>query len=383
MSLVPIKDLPGALAEARCEGMGEVHLLGLGTALPPHMVGTTQVAHFLSQIAFAQGAPASFGTKVERLVRASGVEHRYTVLADYQATDPADFKFFPKSWDLSPMPSTGARMALYQAEVVPLAEAAARRALADAKIDPKRVTHLIVTSCTGFFAPGPDVALIERLGLSPDVERTIVGFMGCYAGITGLRSAERIVRAYPDAVVLEVAVELSSIHVQRTLELRAALPNLLFGDGAGAAVFAGHGPSLGRVLGGASRVVPEYQASMTWTIGDDGFVMHLDAEVPEAIEAATLPFVAALLERHGLSKDGVKGWAIHPGGRRIVTAAGEALGLNEADLVPSLQTLRDIGNVSSATIFFVLERMRARRGPVLALAFGPGLTLEGALLHLG
>lgn len=363
--------------------MGDVHLLGLGTALPPHAVGTAQVAHFLSQIAFAQGAPASFGAKLERLVRASGVERRYTVLPDYQATDPADFRFFPRSWDLSPLPTTGARMALYQAEVVPLAVAAAQRALADAQVDPMQVTHLVVTSCTGFFAPGPDVALIERLGLSLDVERTIVGFMGCYAGITGLRAAERIVRAYPDAVVLEVAVELSSLHVQRTLELRAALPNLLFGDGAGAAVYGGRGKGLGRVLGGASRVVPEHQSAMTWTIGDHGFVMHLDAQVPEAIESAALPFVAALLERHGLGKDDVQAWAIHPGGRRIVTAAGQALGLGDLQLAPSLETLRDIGNVSSATIFFVLERLRAQRGPVVALAFGPGLTLEGALLHLG
>lgn len=365
--------------------MGEVYLLGLGTALPRYAVGTGQVAHFLSQVARARGASPSITAKLARLIKSSGINQRHSVLADYRQEDPGAFTFFPKNWALEPLPTTGARMDVYRDEAPRLGAVAAERALARAGVDPRRVTHLVLTSCTGFVAPGPDVALVERLGLSASVERTIIGFMGCYAGLTGMRVSEQIVRADPQAVVLEVAVELSSLHVQPKTELRDTLPNLLFGDGAGAAVYGAERPGRTRVLGAGSQLVPEHQAAMTWTIGDHGFHMHLAPEVPEAIEAETGAFVDRLLGRRGLARASVAGWAIHPGGRRIVAAAGQALGLDPSALTASLETLRDVGNVSSATIFFVLERLQQAqvRGVVVGLAFGPGLTLEGALLDLG
>jgi alkylresorcinol/alkylpyrone synthase len=185
-------------------------------------------------------------------------------------------------------------------------------------------------------------------------------------------------------VVLEVSVELSSLHVQPHSELRALLPNLLFGDGAGAAIWSAE-EGLGSYLGGASFISPDSTAAMTWRIGDHGFEMFLSPDVPEALEVATPTFVEKLLAPHGLDRGRIAGWAIHPGGKRIVESVGRALDLDAAALAPSLETLRDVGNVSSATIFFVIEALRARalRGPIVLLAFGPGLTLEGAVVDLG
>ena len=370
-----------------------VTLLGLGTALPEHSADETQIARFLGRVLRASSPPDRSARRLallERVLRGSRIRRRYSVLPDYNENDPERFRFFPPNWELEPFPTTQRRMAVYEPASVSLAAGAAGAALGDAGFAADDVTHVVITTCTGFFAPGPDVMLVRRLGLRPTVERTIVGFMGCYAGFNGMRTAAQIVGADPDAVVLLVSVELCTLHFQRRDDPDFIVANALFGDGAAAAVFGApgrHGPGRLRLLGALSAVQPETLDQMTWRVGNHGFEMRLSIEVPRLLRGAIHPFVGTLLDAAGVDRDAVGGWAIHPGGPAIVEQVGDALDLEAAELAPSLEVLRDHGNMSSPTVFFVLDELLRRRatggpadGPIVALGFGPGLTLEGAVL---
>lgn len=353
-------------------------LCGLGTAVPRHSAGQRQICRFLTRVTGIDS--------LKKLYAASGIARRHSVLADYGENDPRDFAFFPKNWALEPFPSTAARMAVYERCSVELAESAARRALAESGVPARRVTHLIVATCTGFFAPGPDIALIERLGLPGDVRRAVIGFMGCYAGFNGLRAADDIVRADPGAVVLQICVELCSLHFQKRPRPDLQVANALFADGASAAVYAAaapsEGPGLADVLASHGRIAPGTIDQMSWRIGDTGFEMSLDRRVPRSLKRHAPIFVEELLRRAGQSASAAAGWAVHPGGRKIVEEVRDALGLSEEDVASSFEILRDYGNMSSPTIFFVLDReLRRRRGCVVAMGFGPGLTMEGAVLR--
>lgn len=358
---------------------GQAHLAGIGSAQPPNRVEQAQVARFLGRIAEAQGARSGFVRMLERMSERSGIQHRASVLSDYGADDPTDFEFFPRNWALDPFPGTRARLAAYEREVVDLASQAARKALGQANQAPSEITHLVVSTCTGFFAPGPDVRLIDALGLPSSTRRTLVGFMGCYAGFNALRTAMEIVEGDPDSSVLVVAAELCSLHLQRELDISTYVSNLLFADGAAAAVVTGRS-GRARLLRSHTRVFPNTQDQMSWRIGDHGFVMNLGPEVPRHLEASVLPFVDELLKPTPWSRNDVKGWPVHPGGRRVLEAVRQALGAD--DLPESYDVLARCGNMSSATILFVLEQSLRRPGLQAALGFGPGLTMEGLLLEV-
>lgn len=372
-------------------------LHGIGTATPPHSAAQADVGAFMARVVAAAAERAAPGGRpprgarlIRRLYAESGIARRHSVLADYARDDPAAFAFFPPNWALDPFPTTAARMARYREASVDLGAAAAAAALADAGVAAAEVTHLVVTTCTGFFAPGPDIELQRRLGLSPAVARTVIGFMGCNAGFNALRTADEIVRGRPEAVVLQLCVELCSLHFQRDDAAETLIANCLFADGASAAVWAGAGRGGGRarVVATRSAVDADSGDQMGWRIGDHGFVMTLSDRVPDTLARAIGPFVAGLRAAGGRAAGAAAGWAVHPGGRRIVEGIGRALGLGEGDLVSAYDVLRDFGNMSSATILFVLERELARLGPeaagdVVALGFGPGLSLEGALLRVG
>ncbi len=361
-------------------------LYGLGTALPATSSSQQAVMRFMTAT-----ARASFGEEgaraepfIERLYSSSGIERRHSVLTDYATNDPARFEFYPKDRALEPFPSTARRMEAYEREAPPLAESAARAALASSGFTAQEVTHLVFTTCTGFFAPGPDLLLIAGLGLRADVSRTQVGFMGCYAGFNAMKLAAAFVAADPGAVVLIVSVELCSLHFQKRLQPEFLVANSLFADGAAAAVFAAPGARPGGLADLAAthgRMAPDSLDQMSWRIGDTGFEMSLDRRVPGTIRAHAPAFVSELSARAGLVRDEILRWAPHPGGRRIVSALSEALGLDDDATRSSRGVLADCGNMSSATIFFVLERELARggTGPLAALGFGPGLTMEGAL----
>lgn len=268
------------------------------------------------------------------------------------------------------MPPTSRRMAIYAAEAPPLAERAVRAL--DAPLE--GITHLVVASCTGFVAPGIDQLLAARLGLPATTERLLVGFMGCYAAVAALRSARHIVRSEPDARVLVVTVELSTLHLQPAREIEPLLAMLQFGDGAAAAILSADATGL-EIGDPFAAALPDSGDLIRWDIGDTGFAMHLSGEVPGRIAAALT--VGPVRDR--LTADGLPdAWAVHAGGRSILDAVAGALDLRDDALDDSRAVLADSGNMSSATLMFVLARMMDRpidRG--IALAFGPGLAAEG------
>jgi alpha-pyrone synthase len=358
-------------------------IAGIGTALPPHRADIADITRFLTRVAEAQPeATPRFIRYVSALARRAGIGARHSVLKDYLQADCEGFEFYPKNWKLDPFPTTADRMRVYRESAVPLAERAAVAALQQADIAPDEITHLIVTTCTGFFAPGPDIQLIQRLGLKNSVQRSQIGFLGCYAGITGLRTAHQLIAGNPSARVLLVSVELCSLHYQRIIDVQTLVANILFGDGAAAVVLSAEheGP---QIVGSQTSLAPSTEGEMGWHIGDHGFVMTLGERVPEHLEGGVQPFVQGLADSAGVQIQDVQGWAIHPGSRHVVEAVGRGLGLQAADLETSLGVLDKIGNVSSATVLFVLEALiqSGWRGPGMALAFGPGLTMEGVALH--
>ena len=364
-------------------------LISLATALPPFRASQLQASRFLARVLRA-GPPGEERDRaidlLEKVCASSGIETRHSVIRDFGLDDPETFRFFPKRWDLDPFPTTAARMRIYETASVDLAAEAGRRALDGSGLEAGAVTHLVLCTCTGFFAPGPDILLLRRLGLRSSVSRVVIGFMGCHGGFNGIRAADQIVRADPEAVVLFVSVELCSLHYQKRPDPGLVVSSSLFADGCAAAVLAAPGrggPGLADILGTATHAVPDSLESMTWRIGDTGFEMVLDVSVPAALAGEAAPFVADLLRRAGLERSEIGGWATHPGGRKILNALAPVLGLENHDLEASREVLRDCGNMSSATVFFVLERLlrgRPAGGPIVALGFGPGLTLEGAVL---
>lgn len=375
----------------------QAYIRAIGTAVPRFRAPQSEVAAWAKRVAIEQTGPVVADARdarraqaaIERVYRSSAIESRSSVVPDYVA-EPADFTFYPQTWSLSPAPTTSERMEVYRREAPPLALSAAQACLDRApEVRPSDVTHLVVVTCTGFFAPGLDTLLAKDLNLRPDVERTVVGFMGCYAAFPALRAATAACASRDDAVVLVVCVELCSIHFQNELTMDNVIANCLFSDGAAAALVTTQKPDTGRsalrIVDSYTRIEEDTESQMTWTVIDTGFQMTLSAEVPGTLERAIAPFADILLERNGLTRGDVGFWAVHPGGRRIIDAVRDRLELTRDDVAASYGVLARCGNMSSPTILFVLEstlESSARPGDLgVALAFGPGLTLESMLLE--
>jgi predicted naringenin-chalcone synthase len=314
----------------------------------------------------------------------SGVKKRHSVLLESSTNgEPAQQSFYHPPTPSRPFgPTTGERMVAYRESASDLAEKAALTALEAAAIPRDRVSHIVLVTCSGFDAPGVDVALIQRLGLRPTTSRTSVGFMGCHGAINGMRVAKAYCEADPAAVVLLVAVELCSLHYQYDWTPERIIANALFSDGAAAAVISSGSANVPRIASTFSEIVPDSQDAMSWKIGDHGFTMTLAPRVPELIESSTRAPIERWLAGEGLRLSDIADWAVHPGGPRILDAAGTALGLLPTDLDVSRQVLAECGNMSSPTVLFILEQQRSagRRGPCVVLGFGPGLAIEAALL---
>jgi predicted naringenin-chalcone synthase len=280
--------------------------------------------------------------------------------------------------------TTAQRMGVYARFAPDLAARAAAAALDRCRISAAQITDLIVVSCTGFSAPGVDVALVGALGLRPTVRRIMIGFMGCFGGITGLRAAVGACAADPTAIALVVCVELCSLHMRADQDAQNHVASALFADGAAAAVVASNKVrggdnrqfqpgGIGRLTIGASRLIEQGQDWMTWRITDNGFAMTLTRAVPVALRECLADFVC------GACRDRPNSFILHPGGPGILDAADEALQLaGGCGLEASRAVLKRFGNMSSATILFALDEAM-RHGfvlPALLLAFGPGLTIE-------
>jgi alpha-pyrone synthase len=306
------------------------------------------------------------------MAQRSGIDHRWSVLdATGQALHESG-GFYGDTW-----PSTARRMGIY-GDAAPALAARAIKALSQ-QVAIDGITHLVVASCTGFTAPGTDQRIAALLGLSPSVERLLIGYMGCYAAVVALRSARHIVRSQPDARVLVVCVELSSLHLQNDPHIEPLLAMLQFGDGAAAALVTAEAFVNGKAGGIALRqpfstTLPDSADLIRWNLGDHGFAMHLSGEVPGVLATALAdPAMLPIPSRD------VDLWAVHAGGRSILDAVARGLDLPADALDHSRAVLRAFGNMSSATLLFVLARMLAgeETGQGIALAFGPGLAAEG------
>jgi predicted naringenin-chalcone synthase len=368
-----------------------VALLGLGTAAPAGRLPQAEAARVATECLDLTGDAAR---RVEILYRRTGVASRGSVLLselDGKADASGLGRFYRPGSDPDNAlgPTTAARMAHYEAHAPALAETACRAAIVNANassglLQPGALTHLVVVSCTGFFAPGLDYALIQSLGLSPDIQRFCIGFMGCHGGFNGLQLASALAEADPSARVLLCCTELCSLHFQYSLDPGQITANALFGDGAGAAVIGKAKSKAPRIGAMASRLLGGGKDEMSWIIGDHGFRMHLSARVPGLIRGGLRPWLEPWLLEQGLKLTDIAAWAVHPGGPRILTAVTQALDLHDGALMPSLTVLREHGNMSSATIWFIIERLRmaGTTGPCVLLGFGPGLVAEAALVRL-
>ncbi len=351
-----------------------VYLNAIGTAVPDH-----DIHHAFIGWARSRVDPAS-ARLFDRMAARSGIAHRWSVLPptlrDLPDTTPGSPVDAGGFYATVPHPGTADRMAIY-AEAAPRLAIDAIGALQD-EMALGSITHLVVASCTGFVAPGIDQIIARKIGLSSSVERLLIGFMGCYAAIVALRSARHIVRSDPDARVLVVTVELSTLHLQAVSEIEPLLAMLQFGDGAAAALVTAE-PSGFELQAPFATTLPDSEALIRWDITDAGFAMHLSGEVPGRIAQALTDPAFRAAASGGQPAETIDGWAVHAGGRSILDAVTHAMALQPDALDASRAVLADNGNMSSATLMFVLKRLltgpRIERG--VALAFGPGLAAEG------
>jgi len=360
-----------------------VTLLGIGTALPSHRLSQAESAAMAQRLSATNDAQAIL---LRRLQRRSGVAFRHSVLlAEAAGALPDRLPFYADA-----NPTTAERMARFAAEAGPLALRATSAALAAAAVEPEAITHLITVCCTGFQAPGFDLDLIQGLPLHPNVARTQVGFMGCHGALNGLRVAHAFGQAEAGARVLLCALELCSLHQQPGWHPERVVANALFADGAAATVLAADPSAAGpgsagppwRLLASGSTLLPESADAMAWTIADHGFEMGLSPRVPALIAARLAPWLDGWLAAQGLDRAAIGSWALHPGGPRLLEAVRDCLNLPNRAIEPSKAVLKECGNMSSATILFILDRLRLAESPLpcVALAFGPGLCVEAALL---
>ncbi|WP_308797629.1 type III polyketide synthase [Agromyces silvae] len=374
-----------------------VALRGLSTVVPPTVLVQEEVRDVFS-------AQPGLNRLAQRIIptsfNVSGIATRYTVIEELnREAHPDEPVFFDvESGDLL-MPGTKARNELYAEHASRLYLEAGRAALeATPGIEAGDVTHVITVSCTGFYAPGPDYVLARDLGLPAGVQRYHLGFMGCYASIPALRLAKQVCEADATAVVLVVSVELCTLHLRSSNDPDTIVASSLFADGAGAGIVTARPLEPGeRALDldrFATRITPVGEGDMAWKIGDHGFEMVLSNAVPSIIDEHVTGALEPLFEAEealvtaletDASSEAIEHWAIHPGGRSILDKVESRLVLTEAQLAPARGILHEYGNMSSATVLFVLRRIldqadAADGDRVAAMAFGPGLTVESALL---
>ncbi len=377
-------------------------ILALGTAVPPFKAAQQDIGDWMAEAFEGQRA-------LQRLVRMahrySGIETRHGCTNDYHVP-VAESRFAPGRLPAE-SPTTAERMEVYQRESVPLGTRAAQDALARYAQAARAtspdvaatITHLITVSCTGFFAPGLDFGIAQALNLAPTVARQHVGFMGCSAAFNGLRAARDIARSQPDARVLVVCVELSSLHMQPSTERDLLVAASLFADGASAALVGQRAPGqpgLFDLDGFHSQIKPDTADEMVWQIGDHGFSLRLSPRIPDHLaEVAPGALIGLFMEDERPAF-----WAIHPGGRAIVDRLVDIYGLEAKEIASTYDILRRYGNMSSATILFVLDDLycRLQTGALalhdmdddvegnpaqagVAMAFGPGLVVEMARLR--
>ena len=355
-------------------------IVSIGTAVPAYCHQQMDILQFM-QIVYA--STEADKRKMRYLYQQSGIKQRYSVIPDYSRTS-AEWRFYPNTENLEPFPSLEQRMVVFNRYAPQLSVDAIRDCLGH-KFDAKDITHLITVSCTGMTAPGLDLHILELLDLNRHVNRTSINFMGCYAAIHALKIADSICKSDSNASVLIVCTELCTLHFQHEPTMDNIASSLLFGDGSAAALVTSDAKTNeGFYLDGFhSEIISNGKRDMAWELSSTGFQMTLSGYIPDLIEEDFLAVVNRSLEP-GSSINDFTHWCIHPGGKRILEAIHKCLSFSGDELKHSYDILREYGNLSSATILFVLKQIAEQEKPVnklFAAAFGPGLTIETFTCH--
>jgi alpha-pyrone synthase len=351
------------------------HLNRIATAVPPHDIHAAFQQFGASLLQDDREAALLF----RRMSRRSGIEHRYSSLSPgaYPEAGSVDGEGFYRRGNF---PNTRVRMQRFEQDAPVLAQKAVEHLLPNGERG--RITHLLITSCTGMSAPGLDFEIIDRCGLPKSTERTLIGFMGCYAAVNGLKLARHIVRSDPAARVLALNIELCTLHLNETNNIEQILTFLLFGDGCAASLITAEPTGAALEAFRAIRS-PGTSELMTWKIGDSGFDMRLSGQVPGEIQSALHAHAADIVD--AWPRNSIDLWAVHPGGRTVLEAVERGLDLRSGSLADSRDILKNYGNMSSATVIFVLQKMlrsasAGQKG--CAMSFGPGLVAETMTFHI-
>jgi predicted naringenin-chalcone synthase len=363
--------------------MPKTYLTAIGTANPPFCISQAQTIRFMTKALHLNTTEIR---KLTALYRLTAIEQRYSVLEDY--TKEAGFSFYPN--EAIDFPTTAQRAQCYEQYALPLAIQAVQDALREQQGKLPQITHLITVSCTGMYAPGLDIQLVEALGLSPSVQRTCINFMGCYASFNALKLADAICRSDTTAKVLIAGVELCTLHLQKSKTEDDLLSGALFADGAAAVLLEAQPTSPKSLLlqGFHCDLATDGKKDMAWRVGNFGFEMRLSTYVPAILAPKVRELVGRLLAKFSLNINQIDLFAIHPGGRRIVEVIGQSLEIPTTKNHITYEVLRQYGNMSSVTVLFVLKKIFEQLTPsqhqqkIVSMAFGPGLTLESALLEV-
>jgi predicted naringenin-chalcone synthase len=352
-------------------------IVSIGLALPPYKHKQNDILKFM-QLVYAMDNANN--RKLKYLYQHSGIDHRYSIIPDYSC-EINDWKFYPQTENLEPFPSLEQRITLFNKHAGPLSVKAIQECLSGV-ITENEITHLITVSCTGLSAPGLDLHVMELMNLPKNIYRTSINFMGCYAAIHGLKMADAICRSEKNAKVIVVCTELCTLHFQKEPTVDNITSSLLFGDGAAAVLVTNDEYNVKglRLDHFYSEIITKGKNDMAWELSSSGFLMTLSGFIPDLLEEDFDPLVTRAFEKADIEKKQIAHWCIHPGGRRILDAIHNCLSLTNGDLRYSYDTLKEVGNISSATILIVLKKIMesglTTGEKVFGAAFGPGLTME-------
>lgn len=355
-------------------------IISIATGVPAFKHQQEDIFYFADSI---YSSNETDSRKLKFLYRHSGIDTRYSVLPDY-STAAADRQFYSKAANLEPFPDLEKRMQWFACNATKLSVKTITDCITG-KIETSDITHLITVSCTGMSAPGMDLEIMEALDLSPNIFRTSVNFMGCYAAIHALKIADALCNTTPDANVVVVCTELCTLHFQKENSVDNITSTLLFADGC-AAVLMQHdskkakGLTLKKFF---SDVAFKGKNDMSWKLSSTGFLMSLSGYVPELVKEDFGELLNKALKNAGMQKEAISHWCIHPGGKKILESIQQSAGLHATQLKYSYDVLKNYGNMSSPTVLFVLKQIlqeledaSPEKNAVFGAAFGPGLTME-------
>ena len=359
------------------------NIVSLATASPKYTFQQKDLFEIMRKV---YDIPAADMRKLGFMYRHSDIDTRHSVLKDYTELDETKWTFLSTK-ENNLMPGIDERMKIYDEEALPLSLQSINKCI-DGVIDKSEITHLVTVSCTGMSAPGLDLQIGETMGLAPDIYRTSVNFMGCYAAVHGLKIAKQICdSSSKKANVLIVATELCSLHHQKEFTPDNAASSLLFGDGSAAILVSNYleGKQNLQVTDFYSRVSYKGAPDMAWKIGSQGFLMTLSAYVPDLIQGEILDMVTVAQNYYGIHTSEIKFWALHPGGKKILNAMQEQLSLTDDDMQYARNVMRRNGNMSSPSVLFVLNEILTtapvqKGDKIFCIAMGPGLTMETFLI---